>query len=149
MSSAVHAASSATGWSAVPADATTMIPSPFGTTGVAARTARRASGWYTNAGSNVASAAARSASRRVTSACLAACHETLGDGGDLRDGLPFPEDHLGHPRPELAVQIRLRVAELDERQVAERRDRPRHRLLAALHPQQELLEAAPIHRRER
>jgi hypothetical protein len=79
---------------------------------------------------------------------LTAGGETRGDGGDLVGALADAEDDLRLSGAELAVQIRLGERQVCEGQVAERLERGIDRELAALHAGEQLLQSAPVHRRD-
>ena len=108
--SAVIAASSATGRSAVPAQ-TTVTPSWRGI-GVRSTVRQRAASWCFTSGTAASTAAAISGVARVTSSRSDALQQRRGDAGDLLRRLPQPQHHFGHPVPQGAVVVHPREADI-------------------------------------
>ena len=123
MSSAVTAASSATGRSDVPAHAISTVPVPRCDLPLSQRDGARlvvirAPGTTARTASNASGVSARHEQR------LAARDDALGDGRNLGRRLAQAEDHLGESLAKLAMRVDAREAEVLERRRAQRRKDP-------------------------
>ena len=91
------------------------------------------------------SAAALSASTRVTSTLCPARAISSAMRGDLLDGLALAEDHLGHALAEGAVVIDGGEAEVAEGELPQRLERVVDRDVAPAHALEQLADEAGIH----
>ena len=111
--SAVIAASSATGRSDVPAQATRTVPTPFGAAACFS-VMMRACSWYSAGGRDCPHGVERVAGGTRDEQRLPAPDDAPGDGGDLSGRLADAENDLGEALANLAVGVDAGEAEVFE-----------------------------------
>ena len=138
-------ASSATGWSLVPAETTATRPPTGGHASPPSSTMARADAWYAALGWAARTASKTSGPARVARMVDPWLGHAAEDGHDLLDGLALAEDDLGEPAPQAPVVVEFGEAEVLKRHVAEALGGLLRRDLARLHGLQEFAQRFLVH----